>query len=240
MTPVVLVHGAWHGAWCWEKVLPLLAGQGVGAKAIDLPGHGARPRAGWGVGLDDYARAVADAAREMGGAHLVGHSMGGLVIARAAEMAPASVRGLTFLAAFLPRNGESLLRLGAEDPGTLVPTIIRTDPLGGVSRVDAARAKPVFYGDCTDADVAWAQARLQPQPLRPLVGGARVTEGRFGSVPRFYIACTQDRAVSHGFQKTMLARVPCREVSTLEASHSPFLSTPAATAAAIARFAGMT
>jgi pimeloyl-ACP methyl ester carboxylesterase len=236
MTAVLLVHGAWHGAWCWEKVLPLLAEQGVGAKAIDLPGHGANARHGWGVGLDDYARAVASAARELGRAHLVGHSMGGIVIAGAAEMAPEAVGGLTFLAAFLPRPGDSLLRLGAEDGGTLVPTIARTDALAGVSRVDAEGARSVFYGDCSDADVAWAQARLQPQPLRPLIDGARVTAGRFGSVPRFYIGCTQDKAVSHAFQQRMLARVPCRDVVTLETSHSPFMSAPAALAAAIVRF----
>lgn len=237
MTPVLLVHGAWHGAWCWEKVTPLLAAAGVGAKALDLPGHGGAGKPGWGIGLDDYARAVADAARAMGRAHLVGHSMGGIVIARAAEMAPDAVSGLTFLAAFLPRDGDSLFRLGAEDGASGVPSVVRTDMLSGVSRPAAARTRPVFYGDCTDADFAWAQARLQPQPLRPLVEGARVTEARFGAAPRNYIACTLDRAVSHAFQQRMLARLPCREVVTLPTSHSPFLSAPRETAEAIARFA---
>jgi pimeloyl-ACP methyl ester carboxylesterase len=237
VTAVLLVHGAWHGAWCWEKVLPLLASAGVGARAIDLPGHGPGARPGWDVGLDDYARAVADAARAMGKVHLVGHSMGGLVIARAAEMATDAVSGLTFLAAFLPRPGDSILGLGQSDPGSGVPGVIRTDIIAGVSRVDAPRTKAVFYGDCSEADVSWAQARLQPQPLRALIDRAQVGANGFGRVPRYYIACTEDRAVSHAFQQSMLARIPCREVVTLRTSHSPFLSAPKETAEAIARFA---
>jgi pimeloyl-ACP methyl ester carboxylesterase len=163
--------------------------------------------------------------------------MGGLVISRAAELAPERVAGLVYVSAFLPRNRDSLFGLGRESEETLVPTIISPNLFRGVSVIAAARTKPVFYGDCTDADVAFAQARVQTQSLRPLTEKVRVTPERFGRTRRFYIACTEDRAVPYAFQEKMMARVGVEDVVRVAAAHSPFLSRPEETAAAIKRFA---
>ena len=85
MSHFVLVHGAWHGAWCWSRVVPLLEELGHSADAIDLPGHGDDPTPRASVGIGDYVRATGEAlAKGPLPAVLVGHSMGGLLISSAA------------------------------------------------------------------------------------------------------------------------------------------------------------
>jgi pimeloyl-ACP methyl ester carboxylesterase len=237
MASILLIHGAWHGAWCYRKVTPLLTTAGHTARAIDLPGHAGNGRPGWGVSLEHYARAVVDAISVAEGrTHLVGHSMGGLVISRAAELAPERVASLTYLCAFLPRNGESLMGLARSDAGTRVPEVTKINLFGGVANVDTARAGPIFYGDCDAADIAEANRLLTPQPLRPFLDSVRITASRFGSRPRYYIACTQDQAITIGRQRHMLEQGNCRKTATLETSHSPFFSAPDAVADAITGF----
>lgn len=234
--PLLLVHGAWHGAWCYSALTPELSKLGVSATAIDLPGHGQNGKPGWGVGLEDYARATVFAARATGGpVHAVGHSMGGLVIARAAELAPDAFASLVFLAAFLPRNGDNLRALGAEDGASSVPNVTSLNLLAGRVDVLPAKAPSAFYNTCSPDQILFAATRLQNQSARPLLDAARVSDARFGAVKRTYLACRQDRAITFDFQNRMLARIPCAAVETLDTDHSPFLCQPAQTAAALAR-----
>ena len=116
MSKFVLVHGAWHGAWCWERVAPLLRAAGHSVVAPDLPGHGADATPWWRVTLGGYARRVRDAALASGGRVIaVGHSMGGCVITQAAARWPEPFAGLVYLCAFVPQPGESLLSLARMD-----------------------------------------------------------------------------------------------------------------------------
>ena len=86
MTHFVLVHGAWHGAWCWEKVAPLLEARGHAVHAIDLPGHGDDPQPPGTVGWDDYMKRMGEALAACAEPPvLVGHSLGGAVITGAAD-----------------------------------------------------------------------------------------------------------------------------------------------------------
>src|SRR5712692_10882464 len=108
----LLVHGACHGAWCWEEVAERLRARGHRVAAVDLPGHGRRAAEMRRASVASYAGAVADAlaAEGMSRAIVVGHSMGGLVIPKAAELAPARIRHLVFLAAVVVPHGGSLAR----------------------------------------------------------------------------------------------------------------------------------
>jgi pimeloyl-ACP methyl ester carboxylesterase len=98
------------------------------------------------------------------------------------------------------------------------------------------RAREVFYADCSEDDLAWALARLRPNPLRPLLQGARID----GSVrvPAAYVECTEDRAVSLDHQGCMRDRLDDPHVVTMTASHSPFLSAPKELARHLDEFAG--
>jgi hypothetical protein len=137
---------------------------------------------------------------------------------------------LVYLCAYLPRDGESLLGLAAaNDPAeSLIETIFSED---GVS-VTAGEAclRPAFYADCSDADVAFAKARLRPLPVQPASVPVHVTPARFGRVPRVYIECVEDRAIPLARQRAMTAASAPIEVHTLATSHSPFFSAPDALA----------
>src|ERR1700680_4689248 len=109
MSQFLLVHGASGGAWCWHKLMPELERRGHRALAIDLPGHGEDKTPLAQVNLAAYAERVADTLKKLPEpAVLIGHSMGGMVISAAAELAPEWVRTLVYLCAYLPRDGESL------------------------------------------------------------------------------------------------------------------------------------
>src|SRR5688500_14447276 len=109
----LLVHGAWHGAWCWNKVIPLLQAKGHKAIAIDLPGHGQDIGCTWDISLDDYVNEVVKTANDQNGqVILVGHSMSGVVISHAAEkLSGEKISALIYLDASLPKDGESLFAL---------------------------------------------------------------------------------------------------------------------------------
>ena len=91
----------------------------------------------------------------------------------------------------------------------------------------------MFYNDCDKADIDDAMARLRPQAVAPMAATMRVTEARWGSVPRFYIACEKDQALTIDNQHAMIARSPVKKTITLPSGHSPFVSMPEQTAAAL-------
>ena len=109
MATFILIHGAWHGGWCWERVVPLLEAQGHRVLAPDLPGMGNDHAPLNTITLDTWARFVADLIRQQNEkVILVGHSRGGVVISQAAEYVPKHIQGLIYLAAFLIPKGETL------------------------------------------------------------------------------------------------------------------------------------
>lgn len=224
MAHFILVHGAWHGGWCWAHVVPRLQALGHHVEAPDLPSHGADPRSPVGITLDDYAesvRAAALAAPEP--VILVGHSMGGLVISRTTELVPEKVALGVYLAAFIPElaGGPLLLAASAAIGEHLVPS-----EDGNVLRFAPGGARSVFYGHCTDEDVAFAVERLCPQSASVLTTSPLLSAARFGRVPRVYIECLDDRAITLESQREMHERAGCQRVRSIDTDHSPFFSTP--------------
>jgi len=227
MARFVLVHGAWHGGWCWEKVTPLLEAAGHRVDALDLPGHGANPAAVADMTLEAYARHVADRVEAAGGpVVLVGHSMGGMSVTGAAELVPERIAALVYVAAFLPGDGQSLVQLADGDPEALVLPNLVVDEAAGLSTVREEARRDAFYGECSAEDAAWASAQLVPESLAATAAPVHVTEERAGSVRRIYIESTRDRAISIGKQRQMQAARPCEQVLTIDTDHSPYLSRP--------------
>lgn len=227
MSVYVLIHGAWHGGWCWDRVVPLLKRAGHSVEAPDLPGHGRDRTPIPEISLQSYAERVCevlDAQPEP--VILVGHSMGGIVITQTAEYRPDRVRTLVYLCAFLPRNGESLLQLAQTDSESLVlPNLAMASDQSSTTVRDEA-IKEAFYADCSDEDVTWATSRLVPDPLAPMTTPVSTTPGNFGRVPKVYIECRQDRAIPISLQKRMYMASPCQQIISMDTSHSPFLSAP--------------
>jgi pimeloyl-ACP methyl ester carboxylesterase len=223
----VLIAGAWHGAWCWAKVAPLLEAQGHRVLTPELPATGADPTNPAEVTLDTWAQFIASTAEnEPEPVTLVGHSRGGIVISRAAELAPARLRSLVYLSAYLVPAGGSLAESARADLESLVPPNM-IPAMGGVTcNLRAEVIRSALFGQCTDADYEHALARMSPEPLKPLVTKLLVTAQRFGRVPRTYIECLQDRTVTLAAQRRMQAALPCEPVLALDSDHSPFLSQP--------------
>ncbi|HSV52919.1 MAG TPA: alpha/beta fold hydrolase [Burkholderiaceae bacterium] len=267
--PVLLVHGAWHGAWCWGKVAPMLAAAGHPVVAIDLPGHGlnalfpvaydVQPRPGAfatersplaAITLADYANAVAAAVESLLAAGfpapmVVGHSMGGGAIQAAAELlGPAKIARLVYVAAFMPKDGTSMLSYtrGAEAPPSQLVPLLRADPQAiGALRFDPgsldsqyrAAMADVFYGK---VDLATRRAALNlltcDIPAAPMATPVAVSNQRWGSIPRTYVRAAQDKAIPPVLQDRMIAQADAMtpsnrtQVVQLDSDHSPFFSMP--------------
>ena len=226
MSSYVLVHGAWHGAWCWYKIVPRLQALGHNVLAIDLPGNGIDRTPLAEVTHEGCAERVGQALDSLSEpAILVGHSMGGLVIGRAAELRPERVRKLVYLTAHVPLPGQT----GRESremfvgPATNPSAIPMENGLASV--VNRAIGREIFYGDCSDDDVALALLALVPQAHTPMTTPIQLTAERYGRVPRVYIECLQDRAIPIAGQRAFYKASPC-QVFTMDASHSPFFSKP--------------
>jgi pimeloyl-ACP methyl ester carboxylesterase len=218
-TTVVLVHGAFHGAWCWSKVIDGLAAEGVAALAIDLPRFDASSETSLGLKRD--AEAVREVLRECTGpVVLCGHSYGGAVITEAVTAdAPAS--HLVYLAAVVPDVDEGLADCIPDLAGA--PIVRAMTPGEGDSlQVDPEKAAEIFYNDCEPELASWAIEQLRPQAAGCLV--ERATQAAWRDVESTYILCEDDLALSESFQEQMAKR--CTRVTRWPTSHSPMLSRP--------------
>ena len=186
MATIVLVHGAWHGSWCWQRVTPLLEKRGLAVRTIDLPSVGARPGAGTDLSADAAAVEALVEGIE-GPVVLCGHSYGGMVISHAA---PKRVTRLVYLCAFMPLEGESLVSIGG---GRHAPWIQLLD--GGLTLPDPARTEAVFYSDCDAQTVRWATREIRPQSAAPF--DEPVPRPAWRNTPSTYVICANDRALPY-------------------------------------------
>jgi pimeloyl-ACP methyl ester carboxylesterase len=238
MRTIILVAGAWHGAWCWHRLVPLLEARGHHVLTPELPGTGASGIDPSLASFDSWARLIAEmVSAQAQPVVLVGHSRGGAVISRAAEMAPGNLHSLVYLAAYLLPDGANVAATARADPGSLVPANMIAARSGVTCTLRPEVIREAFYGDCDDQTFAFARDRLSPEPLRALAANVKTSEARFGAVPRAYIECTRDRTVSVAAQRAMRAALPCEPVFTLESDHSPFLSHPRELAEILGRLA---
>jgi pimeloyl-ACP methyl ester carboxylesterase len=229
MSTYLLIHGSWHGAWCWYKVLPRLERAGHRVVAPDLPGLGIDRTPIAQISLETWTDSVCrllDAQDEP--VILVGHSRAGILISQAAERRPEKVKALVYLAAFLLRQGESLLQLVGEDDASMVfPNLVMAEDQRSAT-VRQSALKEVFYGKCSEEDIALARLLLAPEAMAPLATPIRISQCNFGRVPRVYIECGQDKAISPALQKKMYTALPCQKVISMDTDHSPFFSAPEA------------
>ncbi|HEX7060063.1 MAG TPA: alpha/beta fold hydrolase [Solirubrobacterales bacterium] len=226
MASFVLIHGSWHGAWCWFKVEARLRERGHEVIVPDLPAHGRDRTLPGEVTLEDCVERIVEAMSSAAEpVTLVAHSRGGIPVTAAAEARPDLIGGLVYLAAFLPRSGENVLDLFPKDTDSLLPPSLDADFDAGWDMLRQEAFEPALYHDCPAQDVALATALLTPEPLAPSLAPIVTTE-RFAALPRAYIELTEDRAVTPAFQRYMHSRTPCDPVLCIAASHSAYFSKP--------------
>jgi pimeloyl-ACP methyl ester carboxylesterase len=214
-----LVHGAYHGSWCWEMLSPELERLGHQVLTVDLPSEDP------GAGAAEYAAAAltafAGAADDL---VVVGHSLGGLTIPLIAAARP--VRRLIFLEAMLPRPGKTLDEVITEEQDMVLP-----GPEGGAYhgpngdsrwRPDAAAAW--FFADCPADVAAYAASRLRGQcwtitrEMTPLA--------TWPSVPCDYVLGTRDPVINPAWSRRAAPAVLGVKPIEIDAGHSPFLAQP--------------
>ena len=212
--------------------MPLLEGKGHTVVAVDLPGNGHDDTPLADVTLETYAEYLCGVLDSLDApAVLVGHSLGGISISRAAELRPDRVAVLVYLTALLLEDGETFMPTASSEPGEVRRALETRTSWNIADDLTHITYKPElaqhrFYNDCAPEDVAWAKSMIVPQPVGPLVSPMRITDANYGRVPRVYIECALDNAVTPERASEMYAALPCAEVITMQTGHSPFLSAP--------------
>ncbi|GAB2921733.1 alpha/beta fold hydrolase [Streptomyces mayteni] len=231
MSTYLLVHGAWHGGWCWERVVPRLAAAGHRVVAPSLTGHGELAHLlGREVGLDthveDVVRLVTE--QDLTEVILVGHSYAGMVVSGAADRVPGRIAELVHLDAMVPQDGESAVdvmpmtravidRALTSEADWRVPPLPELPPPTGL------------FGVTDPVDVAWLRARLSDQSVRCLTQPVRLVDPAADAIPRTYIHCVVGQPA--GFVRRPVPAVqpngePAR-VWELAAGHDCMITAPA-------------
>jgi pimeloyl-ACP methyl ester carboxylesterase len=217
---IVLVHGSYHGAWCWDLLVPELERRGHRPIAVDLPVSD--PLAGASEYADVVARAIDPDSEPI----VVAHSMAGLVSPLVPERR--AVRRLVFLAAMLPRPGVSANDQRKAEPidALIEPTTAEWSGLGDdVWMVGPKTATEVFFHDAPPDVAAWAAGRLRPQCYRVMNEPSPLVE--WPSVDRDFIVCRDDRALNPAWGRSAARERLGVEAVEIDGSHSPFLTRPA-------------
>jgi pimeloyl-ACP methyl ester carboxylesterase len=239
----ILIHGGFHGAWCWDWVVPELEKLGHEALALDLPGHGERA-AERPANYLGRIQPILDALRDDD--VLVGHSGGGYDICVAANEAPEKMGHMIFLAAGLPIEGKAVIEAAGgsyeqDKGGPARPTKLMDDSTGMLRFVESQPdgtmkwtskqgARAFFYHDCDDATVDWAFSKISPGISPFPWERLRLKAFWEAQIPRSYILCRQDRSKPRAMSEDVIRRLGV-EPLVVDSSHSPFLSRPAELAA---------
>jgi pimeloyl-ACP methyl ester carboxylesterase len=229
MARFVLVHGAFSGGWIWQPLAERLRALGHSAEAFDLPGLGDDRTPASAVTLDACAARLCEAlAAKSERAIVVGNSMGGIIATHGAARCPDRVAALVYAAAFIPKDGQSLLDLTRlpEGAGDQVQANVVIDGDPPVAVMSAAASPAALYGACTDEVAAWATAKQKPQPVAPFATPVAIPRNALAGIDRYCIVCTQDRAIPPELQRRMSVENPCAEVVELDTDHTPHLSRP--------------
>ena len=236
--PFVLIHGAWHGAWCWRRVLPGLRAAGHVAHAVTLTGVGERAHLlRSDLRLRDHVADVLGLveAEELDDVVLVGHSYGGLVMTGAADVLRSRgvrLRHLVYVDAVTPHPGESWSSQHA-------PETVRARLEAAAQRPDRAMPPPdaaVFGLEGADRD--WVNRRQTPQPSGVYQDALDFDAARIAALPRTFIDCTAPALATIAVMRERVRREPGWRVVELATGHDPMVSAPEALVAQLLDCAG--
>lgn len=220
MHTYVLVHGAWHGSWCWRRLIPLLSAQGHHVTAVTLTGLGDRAHLlSAGVDLNTHVTDVAAflEMEDLSDVILVGHSYGGMVITGAAERSADRIRRLIYLDALVPSHGQSAFDLNSD----AFQERLENEAKEAGDGFKFFPMSPGAMGITDPADAEWVGSRLVPQPIGTFRQPVEANE-RTPTIPATYILCTQ-----FGFHDTA---AKCKQkgwpVLEIECGHDVMVTKP--------------
>jgi pimeloyl-ACP methyl ester carboxylesterase len=227
----VLIPGAWHGAWCWARVLPLLRAQGHVAHAVTLTGSGDRAHLlSADVRLRTHVQDVVALidCEELTNVVLVGHSYAGIVVTGVADVllqrSVSPLRHLVYLDAVTPHPGESWS--SQHSPETRAARGEAARASGGLSLPSPDASVFGLAGD----DLAWVNRRQTPQPFGVYLDPLAFDAARVAQVPRTFIDCTSPALATIAVMRERVRHEPGWRVVELATGHDPMVSHPAALA----------
>ena len=227
MKTFILIHGSWHNAWNWHKVVPLLEAQGHKAIAIDLPGMGRDKTPIEQVRMQLTVQKICEVIdQQEGKVILVGHSKNGIMISQAAEFRPDKIEKLVYLAAYLIPNGKTQREYSMQDTQGVLKPFVEMNMKGTAHTLKPEIYREGLYADCDDSIEQLARFLLSAEPVESGITPLQLTDENYGRVPRVYIECTLDKAVTPFIQRKMYTEMPCEKVYSMATSHSPFFSKP--------------
>lgn len=229
MSTFALVHGAWHGPWCWERLTPELERRGHRVVAVDVRFDD--PAATFEDHADTFAAALDGCDEDV---VAVGHSLGSYAFPWIADRCP--LRHQVYLCGMVAEPGRTFAELNREqhilNPG-YTAGLAKVD--GGTRWVDFDLAREIFYSDCDDDVVEAAIPRLRTQAVSPMT--QRCTFDRLPSAPATYVVCADDRMVDPAWSRRVAAERLGAQVVELPGGHSPFYSRPSELAEVLHRLA---
>ena len=227
MKTFILIHGSWHSSWNWHKVIPILKKQGHNIIAIDLPGMGKDKTPIKEVKMQSTVQKICDLIDTIKDkVILVGHSKNGIMISQAAEYRPEKIEKLIYLAAYLIPNGKTQSNYSSQDVDGVLKPYVTMHPELNAHTLQTEIFKEGLYHDCDDNITELAKLLLSHEPVESALTPLQLTEKNYGSVRRFYIECTEDKAVTPYIQGKMYTETPCEKIYSIATSHSPFFSRP--------------
>ncbi|MCU0425629.1 MAG: alpha/beta fold hydrolase [Candidatus Kapabacteria bacterium] len=227
MVTFILIHGSWHSAWNWHKVVPILEQRGHSVIALDLPSMGRDKTPIQDVTLDTSVQKLCSLIDSIEGkVILVGHSKNGIVISQAAELRSNKIDKLVYLAAYLIPNGKTQREYSLQDTEGVLKPFVELHQATNSTTLKPAIYKEGLYHDCEEYITDLAKLLLSHEPFVSGITPLQLSEERYGSVTRYYIECSEDRAVTPFIQRKMYTETPCKRVFTIPTSHSPFFSKP--------------
>jgi pimeloyl-ACP methyl ester carboxylesterase len=227
MKTFILIHGSWHSAWNWHKVVPLLEKAGHKAIAIDLPGMGRDKTPIQEVKMKTTVEKLCQLIDSISGkVILVGHSKNGIMASQVAEYRPDKIEKLVYLAAYLIPNGKTQREYSVQDTEGWLKPYVTQYPETNSHTLQPEIYKDGLYHDCDEYITELAKVLLGHEPVESGITPLELSEENFGRIPRFYIECTEDRAVTPFIQRKMYTETPCEKVYSMATSHSPFFSQP--------------
>jgi pimeloyl-ACP methyl ester carboxylesterase len=236
---VVLVHGAWQGAFAWAPVMSKLQQQGYPVVSVELPAHGDDQTPAAGLTLLTYRDKVLAAIKAQPASQviLVGHSLGGAVISAVAEAAPTKIAKLVYVAGFLPVNQQSSLDLAQQDAQSLLGPALSFSPNGLLAIVKQSQVVNIFCQDGTAAVQQQVLAKYRDEPAAPIAEKVTLSAANYGRVSKYYVRTLQDHVISPALQDIMLRATPVQREYRLDSGHTPHLTHPDELSALLAEIA---
>ena len=187
----VLVHGAWHGAWCWAAVINQLERLGDRAYAVDLPGHGMNQVDRATVTLDSYVNSVAEFIErtDLNNVVLAGHSLGGLTIPGVAAKIPKRIKRVVWVTALVALDGQPVV-----DPvGSPLPAVAESRPDRSIPlEMMGETFLKGLTNDMQPAMIEYLMTAVCPQPVAPMISPVAMKPYFDTGIPSSYLVCEDD------------------------------------------------